>query len=69
MIKKCEWCKQGSVNFWGYDDFISERLSRTDISPSKARKDLRRHVRKSDPEERFYSGRKIPAAFPKYLVN
>jgi len=42
-----------------YDDFISERLSRTDIYPSKARKGLGRHVRKADPEERFCRGRKI----------
>jgi len=43
----------------GYDNFISERLSRTDIYPSKARKGLGRHVRKADPEERFCRGRKI----------
>jgi hypothetical protein len=42
-----------------YDDDISERLSRTDIYPSKARKGLGRHVRKGDPEERFCRGRKI----------
>ena len=42
-----------------YDDFISERLSRTDIYPSKARKGLGRHVRKADPEELFCRGRKI----------
>ncbi|HOP48184.1 MAG TPA: hypothetical protein PK874_11020 [Desulfobacteraceae bacterium] len=42
-----------------YDDLISERLSRTDIYPSKARKGLGRHVRKGDPEERFCRGRKI----------
>jgi hypothetical protein len=42
-----------------YDDLISERLSRTDIYPSKARKALGRHVRKGDPEERFCRGRKI----------
>jgi len=43
----------------GYDDFITERLSRTDIYPSKARKGLGQHVRKDDPEERFCRGRKI----------
>jgi hypothetical protein len=42
-----------------YDDLISERLSRTDIYPSKARKGLGRHVRKGDCEERFCRGRKI----------
>jgi hypothetical protein len=42
-----------------YDDLITERLSRTDIYPSKARKGLGRHVRKGDPEERFCRGRKI----------
>ena len=29
----------------GYDDLISDRLSRTDIYPSKARKSLGRHLR------------------------
>ena len=43
----------------GYDDLISERLSQTDIYPSKARKGLGRHVRKDDPEGRFCRGRKI----------
>jgi len=43
----------------GYDDLISERLSRTDIYPSKARKGLGRHVRKADPEGRFCRGRKV----------
>ena len=42
-----------------YDDLISERLTRTDIYPSKARKGLGRHLRKGDPEERFCRGRKI----------
>jgi hypothetical protein len=42
-----------------YDDLISERLSHTDIYPSKARKGLGRHVRKGDPQERFCRGRKI----------
>ena len=40
-----------------YDDIIAERLSRTDVYPSKARKGLGRHVRKG--EERFCRGRKI----------
>jgi len=43
----------------GYDDFISERLSRTDKYPSKARKGLGRHLRRGDPQERFCRGRKI----------
>ena len=43
----------------GYDDLILERLSRTDLYPSKARKGLGRHVKKGDPEERFCRGRKI----------
>ena len=42
----------------GYDDLISERLSQTKIYPSKARKDLGRHLRKGDPEARFCRGRK-----------
>ena len=42
-----------------YDDIIAERLSRTDVYPSKARKGLGRHARKGDPEERFCRGRKI----------
>ncbi len=44
-----------------YDDLISERLSNTDLYPSKARKGLGRHLRKGDPgpEERFCRGRKI----------
>ena len=37
----------------------TDRLSRTDIYPSKERKGLGRHVRKGDPEERFCRGRKI----------
>lgn len=36
-----------------YDDIIAERLSRTDVYPSKARKGLGRHARKGNPEERF----------------
>ena len=43
----------------GYDDLISERLNRTDLYPSKARKGLGRHIRKGDSEERFCRGRKI----------
>ena len=43
----------------GYDDTISDRLSRTDIYPSKARKGLGQHIRKSDSENRFCRGRKI----------
>ena len=42
-----------------YDDLIVERLSRTDIYPSKARKGLGRHVRKNDPDGRFCRGRKV----------
>ena len=33
-----------------YDDLICERLSRTDIYPSKARKGLGQHLRKGDPQ-------------------
>jgi len=43
----------------GYDDLISERLSKTKIYPSKARKGLGRHPRKDDPEGRFCRGRRI----------
>ena len=43
----------------GYDDLISERLSKTKIYPSKARKGLGRHLRKGDPGKRFCRGRKI----------
>jgi hypothetical protein len=42
-----------------YDDIIAERLSRTDLYPSKSRKGLGRHARKGDPEGRFCRGRKI----------
>ena len=42
-----------------YDDVIAERLSRTDIYPSKARRGLGRHIRKSDPDGRFCRGRKV----------
>ena len=43
----------------GYDDLIMERLSRTDLYPSKARKGLGQHIRKEDPQERYCRGRKI----------
>jgi len=43
----------------GYDDLISERLSRTKSFPSKARKGLGQHLRRGDPERRFCRGRKI----------
>ena len=42
-----------------YDDLIAERLSRTSIYPSKARKGLGRHIGKGDPEKRFCRGRKV----------
>jgi hypothetical protein len=42
-----------------YDDLICERLSRTELYPSKARKGLGRHLRKGDPVEVFCRGRKI----------
>ena len=44
-----------------YDDMISERLSHHGgvFPPSKARKGLGRHIRKSDPHNRFCYGRKI----------
>ncbi|MEA3428243.1 MAG: hypothetical protein U9Q84_03265 [Thermodesulfobacteriota bacterium] len=42
-----------------YDDLISERLSRTKIYPSKARKGLGRHIGKGNSEGRFCRGRKI----------
>jgi len=44
-----------------YDDLISERLSHHGgvFPPSKARKGLGRHIRKSDPHHRFCHGRKI----------
>jgi len=42
-----------------YDNLISERLSRTDIYPSKAKKGLGRHVRKDDTDARFCRGRKV----------
>eukprot|EP01008_Symbiontida_sp_HLA12_P001727 NODE_28_length_1935_cov_2.598234_g26_i0.p1 GENE.NODE_28_length_1935_cov_2.598234_g26_i0~~NODE_28_length_1935_cov_2.598234_g26_i0.p1 ORF type:complete len:463 (+),score=79.80 NODE_28_length_1935_cov_2.598234_g26_i0:367-1755(+) len=41
-----------------YDDLIAERLSRTDIYPSGARRGLGRHIRKGDPEGRYCRGRK-----------
>jgi len=42
-----------------YDDIITERLSRTDIFPSKARRGLGQHIRKGDPGGRFCRGRKV----------
>lgn len=42
-----------------YDDLISERLSHTDIYPSKERRGLGRHIRKGDPQRRFCRGRKV----------
>jgi hypothetical protein len=42
-----------------YDDLIAQRLSRTDMYSSKARKGLGRHVRKDDTEGRFCRGRKV----------
>ena len=41
------------------DDLIVERLSLTDLYPSKARKGLGRHVRKDDAAGRFCRGRKV----------
>lgn len=42
-----------------YDDLIAERLSKTKLYPSKARKGLGRHIRKGDVNRRFCRGRKI----------
>ena len=42
-----------------YDEIITERLSRTDIYPSKARKGLGRHLRKADKQHRYCRGRKV----------
>lgn len=44
-----------------YDDLISERLSHHGgvFPPSKARKGLGRHIRKSNPDRRFCHGRRI----------
>ena len=42
-----------------HDDLIAQRLSRTDLYPSKARKGLGPHVRKDDTEGRFCRGRKV----------
>ena len=44
-----------------YDDLISERLSYHGgvFPPSKARKGLGRHIRKSEPDKRFCHGRRI----------
>jgi hypothetical protein len=36
-----------------YDDLIAERLNRTDIYPSKARKGLGRHIRKDSDRDRI----------------
>jgi hypothetical protein len=42
-----------------YDDLISERLSRTDIYPSEARRGLGRHFRRDDEKDRYCRGRKV----------
>jgi hypothetical protein len=42
-----------------YDDLIAERLNRTDIYPSKARKGLGRHMRKDSDRGRLCRGRKV----------
>lgn len=42
-----------------YDDLIAERLSRTDIYPSEARKGLGRHFRRGDDDNRYCRGRKV----------
>jgi hypothetical protein len=42
-----------------YDDLIIDRLTRTELYPSKMRKGLGRHVRKDDAKERFCRGRKV----------
>ena len=42
-----------------YDDLIVERLSRTDIYPSKKRKGLGKHIRKDVPYNHFCRGRKV----------
>jgi len=42
-----------------YDDLICERLGRTDLYPSKARKGLGRHFQKDDQAEHSCRGRKI----------
>jgi hypothetical protein len=42
-----------------YDDLIMDRLTQTQIYPSKMRKGLGRHVRKDDADERFCRGRKV----------
>ena len=39
-----------------YDDLIAERLSRTDIYPSEARKGLGRHFRRDDEKDRYCRG-------------
>jgi len=43
----------------GYDDLICERLSRTKVYGSPARKGLGRHLRKGDPKGRYCRGRKV----------
>ncbi|MBE0461765.1 MAG: hypothetical protein IBX60_09065 [Candidatus Aminicenantes bacterium] len=42
-----------------YDDLIAERLSRTDIYPSEARRGLGRHFRRDDEANRYCRGRKV----------
>lgn len=42
-----------------YDDLIADRLSKTHIYPSKARKGLGRHIRKGDPNKCYCRGRKV----------
>ena len=42
-----------------YDDLIAERLSRTDIYPSEARRGLGRHFRRDDEKNRYCRGRKV----------
>ena len=49
----------------GYDDLISDRLSRT--YPSKKRKGLGHHARKNDPENGFCRGRKVLRARAKII--
>lgn len=46
-------------SFKGYDDLVVERLSWTDVYPSKARKGLGRHIRRDDPGGQFCRGRKV----------
>ena len=42
-----------------FDDLISQRLSRTKVYPSRARKGLGQHISKGDPKGRFCRGRKV----------